>query len=101
MEKIYIIGDMHTVSAFRLAGVEGMVSTADNASVRLEEIIKKRDAGIVLMTNDLAAALQERIREINLNMQNPVVIEIPGMDDIEGLHMSAINYISEALGIRL
>jgi len=42
MEKIYIIGDMHTVSAFRLAGVEGMVSTADSASVRLEEIIKKK-----------------------------------------------------------
>lgn len=36
------------------------------------------------MTNDLAAALQERIREINLNRQNPVVIEIPGMDDIGG-----------------
>ena len=101
MEKIYIIGDMHTVSAFRLAGVEGMVSTAGNALVRLEEIIKKRDAGIVLMTNDLASALQERIREINLNKQNPVVIEIPGMDDIGGLRMSAMNYISEALGIRL
>lgn len=101
MEKIYIIGDIHTVSTFRLSGVEGVVSTADNASAKLEEIIKRRDAGIVLMTNDVASALQERIRDINLNMPNPVVIEIPGIDDPEGLRKSAMSYISEALGISL
>jgi len=101
MEKIYVIGDMHTVSAFRLSGVEGVVSTADNASAKLEEIIKKRDAGIVLMTNDLSSNLQERIRDINLNMTSPVVIEIPGMDDTEGLRRSAMSYVSEALGISL
>ncbi|KQC07266.1 MAG: hypothetical protein APR62_00650 [Smithella sp. SDB] len=101
MEKIYIIGDIHTVSVFRLSGVEGVVSTADNALSKLEEIIVKRDAGIVLMTNDLAADLQARIREINLSMPSPVVIEIPAIDDTGGFRKSAMNYISEALGISL
>jgi len=101
MEKIYIIGDIHTVSAFRLSGVEGVVSTADDALSKLEEIIRKRDAGIILMTNDLALELQTRIREINLNMQSPVIIEIPGIDDTGGFRKSAMNYISEALGISL
>ncbi|PKN51876.1 MAG: hypothetical protein CVU55_08940 [Deltaproteobacteria bacterium HGW-Deltaproteobacteria-13] len=101
MEKIYIIGDMHTVSTFRLAGVEGVVSDQNNASAKLEEIIRKKDAGIVLMTNALADDLQARIREINLNMQSPVVIEIPGIDDPEGFRRSAMSYVAEALGISL
>jgi len=101
MEKIYIIGDMHTVSAFRLSGVEGVVSGPDKAAAKLEEIIGKSDAGIILMTNDLADNLQARIKEINLNMPSSVVIEIPGIDDTEGFRRSAMGYISEALGISL
>jgi vacuolar-type H+-ATPase subunit F/Vma7 len=101
MEKIYIIGDMHTVSAFRLSGVEGVVASPLEASARLEEIIDFKNAGIVLMTNDLTHDLQARIREINLNMSSPVIIEIPGIDDTEGFRRSAIGYISEALGISL
>ena len=101
MEKIYIIGDMHTVSAFRLSGVEGVEAAPADASARLEEIIGKKNAGIVLMTNDLTHDLQERIREINLNMKSPVIIEIPGIDDTEGFRKSAMGYISEALGISL
>lgn len=101
MEKIYIIGDMHTVSAFRLSGVEGVVAGPDNAAARLEEIIGKSDAGIILMTNDLSDNLQARIKEINLNMPSPVVIEIPGIDDTAGFRRSTMSYISEALGVSL
>ena len=101
MKKIYIIGDMHTVSAFRLSGVEGVVSGTDNAPTRLEEIVKKEDAGVVVITNELAEDLQERITEINLGSLSPVVIEIPGIDDTKGLRRSVVGYIAEALGITL
>ena len=101
MEKIYIIGDMHTVSAFRLAGVEGIVSKNDDAAQRLNEIIGKKDAGIVFITNELADGLADRITEINLSLPSPVVIEIPGIDDREGFRGSVMAYVSEALGISL
>jgi len=101
MRKIYIIGDMHTVSAFRLSGVEGVVASPEEAATRLEEIVGKKDAGIVLMTNDLTDALQTRIRDVNLNMPNPVIIEIPGIDDTPEFRKSAMSYIAEALGISL
>jgi len=101
MKKIYMIGDMHTVSAFRLSGVEGMVSHTDNVSARLEEVMAKKDAGIILLTNRLAVNLQARIREINFNVADTVIIEIPGIDDTEGLSRSAMRYVSEALGIPL
>jgi vacuolar-type H+-ATPase subunit F/Vma7 len=101
MEKIYIIGDLHTVSAFRLSGVEGVVASPEEAPTRLEEIVGKKDVGIVLMTNDLTGAMQARIRDINLNMPKPVIIEIPGIDDAQGFRKSAMSYIAEALGISL
>jgi vacuolar-type H+-ATPase subunit F/Vma7 len=101
MKKIYIIGDMHTVSAFRLSGVTGMVSTKDNAPSRLEEAVMKGDAGVVIITSGLAGDLQTRIAEINLSMASPVVIEIPGIDDEEGFRRSVVDYIAEALGIAL
>jgi vacuolar-type H+-ATPase subunit F/Vma7 len=101
MKKIYIIGDMHTVSAFRLCGVEGVVCAPEEASAALEEIIGKKDAGIVLLTTELSKNLHARIREINVNVVSTVVIEIPGLDDTQGLGNSAMGYVAEALGISL
>jgi vacuolar-type H+-ATPase subunit F/Vma7 len=101
MEKIYVLGDLHTVSAFRLAGVEGRASDPDNAEAELETLVLRPDASIVLITNDLAWNLRERIIEINLKRPKPVILEIPGIDDELGFRRSAVGYISEALGITL
>ena len=101
MKKIYVIGDMHTVSAFRLSGVEGLVSDRDGARAVLDEVIGKGDAGVVAITNELARDLEERIIEINLSLMSPVVIEIPGIDEAPEFRRSAVGYIAEALGIAL
>ncbi len=101
MEKIYVIGDIHTVSAFRLSGVTGVVSGREDAAAKIEDIIRKGDAAIVAITNDLADVLQERMGAINLNLPVPVVIAIPGIDDVRGFRISVISYISEALGVSL
>jgi vacuolar-type H+-ATPase subunit F/Vma7 len=101
MEQIYVIGDIHTVSAFRFSGVTGVVSGREDAAAKLEDIIRKGDAAIVAITNGLADDLQERIGAINLNQPAPVVIAIPGIDDFHGFRRSVMSYISEALGISL
>jgi vacuolar-type H+-ATPase subunit F/Vma7 len=101
MEKIYIIGDVHTVSAFRLSGATGVVADMQNASARLEEIIRKGDAAVVAVTNNLADGMEERIRAVNLSMNAPVVVPIPGIDDEQCFRRSVVSYISEALGISL
>jgi vacuolar-type H+-ATPase subunit F/Vma7 len=101
MEQIYIIGDIHTVNAFRLAGVVGVVSSRQEAAAKLEHVLMKKDAAVVVVTNHLADGLQERLRAINLTMPVPVVIAIPGIDDVHGFRRSVVSYISEALGISL
>jgi len=101
MKKIYIIGDIDTVSAVRLSGVEGVISARDEAPSHLEEVIKTGEAGIVIMTSELAGNLQERIAQVNLATEGPVIIEIPGIDEAEGPRRSVVAYIAEALGISL
>ncbi len=101
MKKIYIIGDMHTVSAFRLSGVVGVISDRDRAPSMLEEVIGKEDAGIVGIASAFTEDLQSRIMDINLNQTGKVVIEIPGIDDTKGLTRSLVGYVAEALGIAL
>ena len=101
MEQIYVIGDVHTVSAFRLSGINGIVSVREDAAAKLEEIIRKEDAAIVAITDDLAVGLKARIDAINLNLLFPVVMAIPGIHDIMGERRSVVSYISEALGIIL
>lgn len=96
-----MMGDMHTVSAFRLAGVEGVVVVPDRAAGMLEELVRKKDAAVLLITNELAAGLAKRITYINLNLPQPVVLEIPGIDDKEGFRGSVMGFVEEALGISL
>jgi len=101
MNNIYIVGDMHTVSAFRLAGVRGVVSEVEQAHAQFEEIVNRDDAGIVIITNRLAEALREKLAELSFSGSGPVIIEIPGIDDEGGLRASAVRYIAGALGISL
>ncbi len=101
MEQIYVIGDIHTVSAFRLSGVTGVIAVRDDAAAKLEEIVRKGDAAVVAITSDLADDLSERIGAINLDLTSPVVVVIPGIDDVRGFRRSVMSHISEALGISL
>ena len=96
-----MIGDIHTVSAFRLAGATGVICGPKDAALKLEEILRKGDAFVVALTPDLADALGERINEINLNLPSPVIIVLPGIDDPKGFRRSVVSYVSEALGVAL
>lgn len=101
MSGIYLIGDIHTVSAFRLAGIIGVVCDEETAESRFDDIVSRGDASILAVTNDLARGLQARISAMAMTGALPVVVEIPGIDDEEGFSASALDYITEALGIAL
>lgn len=101
MEKIYVIGDIHTVTVFRLGGVEGVVSSANVIREDLSAVMRNADAGIVLVTRELAAGAADLIGECNLSRVTPVIVEIPGIGDERGFGKSIMNYITEALGISI
>ncbi len=99
MEKIYVIGDAHTVAAFRLAGVEGVVSGPDRVTGDLNAVAGAGDAGIVLVTRELSGHAGGLVARMSLEMTRPLVLEIPGVNDRGGFGKSVMSYITEALGI--
>ena len=101
MEKIYLLGDIHTANAFRLSGVEGFITDKSNLDANLDEILDKEDAAIIIITRALAENIPERISEVNLNLFLPVIIELPGIDDERGFGKSPAANFTEALGISI
>ena len=101
MKKTYLIGDIHTANAFRLAGIEVTVSGPDRASLDLNMLFKKQDAALIMITREIAQSIQTEIYEINLNQPYPVIIVIPGVNDTPGFQTSVLDYITEALGISI
>ncbi|MCP4717662.1 MAG: hypothetical protein GY868_21270 [Deltaproteobacteria bacterium] len=101
MKKIYALGDTHTVAAFRLAGVEGLVVEPEDGARCLAKLAENPDAGIVIITRALADALDLDIAGCNLERRTPAIIAIPGIDEQGSFGISILDYISEALGIPL
>lgn len=101
MEKIYFLGDVHTATAFRLSGVNTIISDKSNALNHLKNLSRQDDAAIVIITRDLAEDISDEIYRINLNSVTPVIIEIPGIDDDRGFGKSPLAYITEALGVSI
>lgn len=101
MKNIYILGDIHTVSVFRLAGAKGIVTDKGNAACCFAETASRPDAGIILITREIGTMLGDAALQINLSAPLPAVIEIPGVDDTEGFGASLLTAVSDALGIHL
>jgi vacuolar-type H+-ATPase subunit F/Vma7 len=101
MEKIYILGDAHTVTSLRLAGVEGRVADKESVDIHLSELLDRGDAGVIVITRELAEEIPEKIYNINLNLVIPVIVEIPSIDDPRGFRTSILDYVTEALGISI
>ena len=101
MEKIYILGDVHTVTVLRLAGVEGRVADRKSVDAHFNELLEKGDAGVIVITRELAEQIPEKIYDVNVNSVIPVIVEIPGIDDPRGFSTSILDYITEALGISI
>jgi len=99
MKKTYLLGDIHTANAFRLAGIEVMASSHDSAASDLDLLLNKQDAALIMITTEIAKSIQTEIYEMNLNRPYPIIIEIPGVNDSRGFQTSVIDYITEALGI--
>lgn len=101
METVYLIGDVHTVNAFRICGVEGTAADAESSGGILEMILRSDDVSVIVITRELAEPVSDKIRRVNFESSRKVIIEIPGIDDDRELGKSLADYVTEALGVAL
>jgi len=76
--KFFVIGDEHTVTGFSLVGVQGAVAQdGKEAGDALERVTLEKEAGVILITERLAAEIREQVNQHVYAGRFPLVVEIP------------------------
>ena len=99
--KVLVIGNQEAVLGFSLVGVHGKaVSTADEVNQALDEALSTADAGIVLVTEDVAALIESRMDQLKLRSTVPLVVEIPGPQGVSSDRPSLNDVVLRAIGVK-
>lgn len=76
--KFVVIGDRETVLGFRFVGVEGTIATLRaDALAALEQAVERKDVGVVLVTEKVAAEIRDEVDARLFGFGFPLVLEIP------------------------
>jgi V/A-type H+-transporting ATPase subunit F len=94
MYKFVVVTDPDSASGFRLAGVDVLeASTLDEAKKIIHLLIYKDDTGIVAISEDFMAALDEKLLDRIAKTYRPIIIPIPSR--IKGIERTS--YIERLL----
>ncbi|MDO5848909.1 MAG: V-type ATP synthase subunit F [Methanobrevibacter sp.] len=103
MSSVGIIGDIDTVSGFRLGGVKksAVVNNTEEAIEALDKFLEE-DVSIIIITQVLANEMREHInRKIGSNVL-PMIIEIPDKDgSSEGSSDQMADLIKRVIGVEM
>lgn len=110
--QYFIIGEKDLVLAFSLVGVSGkvvsnrdealqvfkaMTSGSDGKSERHDEEIPR----VLILTEHVAAMLEEEVFKWQKKGAFPLIVDIPGINGHEQGHKSLSDAIREAIGIKI
>jgi len=101
--KFFLISDnTDTQMGMRLSGIEGVVAHTRQEVLReLDNAIGNREIAIVLMTTLCISTCPEVITDKKLNLQRPLIVEIPDRHGSAKIDETIDKYISEAIGIKI
>lgn len=100
--KFYCIGDEDTVRGFRLAGIEGYVVTnPSQAASALADAVRRRNVGVVIITDAVAAEIRPEVDRVRLECERPLLVEVPGPQGPIAGRKTLRELVQEAVGIRI
>jgi V/A-type H+-transporting ATPase subunit F len=62
--------------------------------------MQSKDLGIILITEKLAGLIPERVSELKLSKEPPLIVEIPDRHGTVRERNSITRYVNESLGIK-
>lgn len=99
--NIFVIGSAPAVWGFALAGVEGRtVETADEVQAALDAALGQADIGIVLITEDVASLARDRVDQLIVRSEVPLVVEIPGPEGPSPDYPLIQDLLQRAIGVK-
>lgn len=101
--KMYLISDnVDTYTGMRLAGVDGVVvHERGELYEALQNVIKDKEVGIVLLTEKFGREFPEIIDDIKLKRKMPLLVEIPVRHGTGRKKDFITSYVNEAIGLKL
>jgi V/A-type H+-transporting ATPase subunit F len=100
--QFYVIADEHTVTGFKLVGLEGeTVETADEAREALKKAFSSPDIGIVVITEKVASAIEEEMEQFIFGRDFPLIIEIPDRTGPMEERISIRQMVRSAVGVNV
>jgi len=100
--KLMVIGHQDAVRGFALVGVEGQIATTPEAvNQALDAALNDKSIGIILVTEEAAALIRQRIDHLTAHSTVPLVVEIPGPGGGQGDRPSLSEVIRRTIGVRI
>jgi V/A-type H+/Na+-transporting ATPase subunit F len=76
--RVVAIGSRGFVAGFELAGMDGVrAESSDQALEEIQRNMGRSDVALILVSDDLAGPIHERLTEIRTKKTMPLVYEIP------------------------
>lgn len=101
--KMFLISDnVDTYTGMRLAGVEGVViHSKKHLKEQLEKAFSDKEIGILLLTEKFGREFPDIINEVKLNRRLPLIVEIPDRHGTGRDPNFIMNYVNEAIGLKI
>ena len=104
MSSVAIIGDIDTVSGFRLGGVKQaeVVTTSEEAIAAFDKFLEQDEISIIIITQLMANEIRDHINRKIGNDVLPMIIEIPDKDgSSEGSSDQINDLIKRVIGVEM
>lgn len=97
MVRIAVIGSNEFVVGFHLAGIKNVVETGDNPFREVKALIDKKDAGVVVIEEDVLNRMDAQQKNLLQNSVEPVFIPLSAKSEQDGLK----KLIKKSIGVDL
>ena len=100
--QFYVIADEHTVTGFKLVGIDGeVVESADEAREALKKAFSSTEIGIIVLTEKIASSVREEVEEFVFGHSFPLIIEIPDRTGPMEDRISIRQMVRSAVGVNV
>lgn len=98
--RVVVIGHLEAVLGFSLVGVQGYIAEdAESMNQAVDLVLSDGRTGIVLVTDDAAELIRERINQLKSRYDPPIFIEVPDPNGMNPERMTLTEVADQAIGI--
>ena len=101
--KMYLISDNRdTLVGMRLAGIKGVIAGDKKEAEKIfEDVINKREVGILLLTEKVANDIRARVNHVKQKSAFPLIVEIPDRHGSSKDEDYITGYVRDSIGIKI